>query len=685
MTELAHISPETQDALDLSWLLYIERDYKNLKSSFNQYIDSLDLKYGRKVISNEDIKEAKHFRSHKYQELENIPSRVRTEFKLMSGWRRLFSDKLMFNALYSYSWGDAFASFLPCSYELNADISKMYPVGVVHDPQRIDEIRIALQAPYMDIEGRISVWPLLKDVFELSLTARILFLRIIRYVDLKSNLARDISCVPFGVPLYQEAVRELEENKIIDSNPGLDALLMLASAKDIKNFAFERGIKHTGVKYQVAERVMEKADSQEINEFVKPRLDWNYYHLLISNVPALKKFIYQELDRFDPYIEWIYDVYTGNAEEYTEEQVKWSIEAKEYQAKKDERIDHLSPWGNNSSKYRPLDYLKEPWSQPEIRILKDKLWSEECDALLPGLVKKYAWDASWFVVDAVKKVVSPEQLSAFQKDCDRYNTRAWHDVIKRFGDARISELRIRSRRPRRKKCLACGVTFKEWSLPPDLASAVYHDPSFCSTCSAKALKPYNRENITLSEEVMIDRLINLSLALEIVPLATFMKKPIIDGMPKNKQKDVINALINQPTYDKYVSVFGNWLQALTNAGIIEAGTLPGPRGIRCIAKDGHECFSLAEKSIDDWLTDHGIQHEKEPLYPPHQKINPSGRMRADWKVNDILIEYVGLLDDPEYKAKVDSKRELAKEFLIQVIFIEPKDILDLSKILKLLK
>ena len=62
-------------------------------------------------------------------------------------------------------------------------------------------------------------------------------------------------------------------------------------------------------------------------------------------------------------------------------------------------------------------------------------------------------------------------------------------------------------------------------------------------------------------------------------------------------------------------------------------------------------------------------------------LNPSGRMRADWKVEEILIEYVGLLDDPEYKAKVETKKELAKVFNIEVLFIEPKDILNLGKAL----
>ena len=60
-------------------------------------------------------------------------------------------------------------------------------------------------------------------------------------------------------------------------------------------------------------------------------------------------------------------------------------------------------------------------------------------------------------------------------------------------------------------------------------------------------------------------------------------------------------------------------------------------------------------------------------------MNPSGRMRSDWKVGDVFIEYAGLMDDPEYAAKMETKRELAAESHVPLIVVEPKDMLNLDR------
>ncbi len=132
-----------------------------------------------------------------------------------------------------------------------------------------------------------------------------------------------------------------------------------------------------------------------------------------------------------------------------------------------------------------------------------------------------------------------------------------------------------------------------------------------------------------------------------------------------------------PPPQKFVDTFGSWLQALILAGVLKDGTHQTSRGVRCIAIDGHICNSLAEKTVDDWLYSHDISHEKEPLYPYHARLNPY-KMRADWKTQDILIEYAGLMDEPDYAAKMKAKQEIAIEFGLSLIILEPKHILDLD-------
>lgn len=89
--------------------------------------------------------------------------------------------------------------------------------------------------------------------------------------------------------------------------------------------------------------------------------------------------------------------------------------------------------------------------------------------------------------------------------------------------------------------------------------------------------------------------------------------------------------------------------------------------------------------IDNWLYLNRISHEKEPYYPPHDKYNPNNRLRADFKVNDTLIEYAGLLEDPEYLNKIKNKKALAKASGINLLLIKPGDLSKLNNFLKILK
>jgi hypothetical protein len=85
------------------------------------------------------------------------------------------------------------------------------------------------------------------------------------------------------------------------------------------------------------------------------------------------------------------------------------------------------------------------------------------------------------------------------------------------------------------------------------------------------------------------------------------------------------------------------------------------RGVISIATDGHRCRSLLERYVDDWLSAHGIEHTCEPLWPTHPTLNPGGRRRADWLIEDqVYVEMAGMLDDPIYAAKMAHKRQLAE-------------------------
>ncbi len=126
----------------------------------------------------------------------------------------------------------------------------------------------------------------------------------------------------------------------------------------------------------------------------------------------------------------------------------------------------------------------------------------------------------------------------------------------------------------------------------------------------------------------------------------------------------------------------SWLKILTDSRVLSDGLLRTGRGIKCIAKDGHECNSLVELEIDNWLFIKGIPHKKEPLYPFHKEYNSSSRLRADFQVKQSFIEYAGLMDDPQYASKIEMKKKLAQELKINLIVIEPNNFKNLYDFLE---
>ena len=144
----------------------------------------------------------------------------------------------------------------------------------------------------------------------------------------------------------------------------------------------------------------------------------------------------------------------------------------------------------------------------------------------------------------------------------------------------------------------------------------------------------------------------------------------------------IGYLLPPPWYILRTLNTKSWLKVLEEAGILEDGLLKTSRGYRCVAKDGHECNSLVELEIDNWFYSKGIAHNKEPLYPMHKVYNPNNRLRADFKVENLYIEYAGLMDDKEYSNKIDIKKILSHDLGIDLCIIMPRDFKNIDKLLK---
>jgi hypothetical protein len=119
------------------------------------------------------------------------------------------------------------------------------------------------------------------------------------------------------------------------------------------------------------------------------------------------------------------------------------------------------------------------------------------------------------------------------------------------------------------------------------------------------------------------------------------------------------------------SMPGGWLELLGAAGLLDVvGT---SRGTAARASDGHWCRSSLEYKVCEALTRSGIQHESEPAWPPHP-LNAREKMRADFQVDDVFIEILGLTGDEAYDAKSLRKRQIAKECNVPTIFLTPRHV-----------
>jgi hypothetical protein len=194
---------------------------------------------------------------------------------------------------------------------------------------------------------------------------------------------------------------------------------------------------------------------------------------------------------------------------------------------------------------------------------------------------------------------------------------------------------------------------------------------FCSPCLSDALF---QGSDSLSKDQILSFLQDLSGLLQRVPTQNFGEGvEDLHSLDFQERLALLRVLQQKPTIGRVKELFGSWLKALIEAGILEDGTRRTSRGTQCLAKDGHACLSLGEKTIDDFLYYHAIPHEKEPRYP-------EGNFRGDFLVDSVFVEYFGLRGDPDYDAKTRRKQRICKEHGIKLISVYPDDLVSADRL-----
>jgi len=323
---------------------------------------------------------------------------------------------------------------------------------------------------------------------------------------------------------------------------------------------------------------------------------------------------------------------------------------------------------NNRTKPAYGPYQEEPKSNSRNRHVL-KWWTPEHDNVLATQIARWHWVWYWTITDKIVEITPPEIMETWRQDdplCSKY---AWYNVLMYFAKSRAEQLGLTRvmRKPRWKKCLLCKKRFVEDSLPMPLIERLGIDKlDFCAPCLRSAL--FSEGDNNAAAEAILKYLRDLANLTERIPLQDFGKgKDDLIDLETEKRLALLNLLRTKPAVSCVKAIFGSWLNALVESGVLEDGTRRTSRGIQCVARDGHVCLSLGEKTVDDFLYARGVPHEKEPRYP-------EGNYRADFQVGSTFIEYFGLAGDPDYDAKTREKIRLCRKWGITLIAIYPPDL-----------
>jgi len=309
-----------------------------------------------------------------------------------------------------------------------------------------------------------------------------------------------------------------------------------------------------------------------------------------------------------------------------------------------------------------------------------KWWSDSHDQLIARLILEKQWVWAWGISEKIVAISAPDVIASWRAEdplCLKY---AWYNILMYFAISRAEKLRLTSsiRAPEWKRCPLCDLEFIESSLPVPLVERLGIDQlDFCAPC-LRGLVLQNAGNNAASKEEVLGYLRDLAQLIKQIPSQDFGAGMYdLRGMSTDERLAVLQKLKYKPTLRRVKNLFGSWFKALIAAELLEEGARRTSLGTRCLARDGHMCFSLGEKTIDDLLFALGIPHEREPVYP-------EGNYRADFLVNGVFIEYFGLAGDAEYDAKSKTKKQLCEAHGIKLVSILPRDLVSSKKLVSAL-
>lgn len=315
----------------------------------------------------------------------------------------------------------------------------------------------------------------------------------------------------------------------------------------------------------------------------------------------------------------------------------------------------------------------------------ESIWTEEANRIADNLADDYGFGWPWVIGEhlAAKSPMTFQELERFSARINDGAPNKLHasaaESIASWGAFQTVRKRRTWHEPSAAVCPVCSKEF--WNGDVSAWGYKKFGPArYCMDCCLQSRNGNPKPSWTRNE--IIESIRKLSSSFSVIPQQQFAYYPIPYQGSQDVRDDRMRSLVNMPNIQTIKDVLeqDDWLAILRASGLVGETWRPS-RGTWCYANDGHKCRSLLEKSIDDWFTSKGIEHECEPRWPYHPELNPSRAKKADWALKDgTFIECAGMMEDPKYVSKITAKRRLAAIAGIKLVIITPVDISRLDEL-----
>jgi hypothetical protein len=304
------------------------------------------------------------------------------------------------------------------------------------------------------------------------------------------------------------------------------------------------------------------------------------------------------------------------------------------------------------------------------RLLRPFWWTDEHDALILAQVEREQWH--WYSSPArFTASVNPQDLEKYTTIAENYYGGSYNG-INAYIHKRALEIgahKLVSSLPQWRICPICANEFHETSTRAKYLG--WDQLDICRPCLDGSL--HGGETDDLSREEIAQYLRDLTELLRRVPPLNFgvpsVKISSLIGLSTGQRAEVLKLLRHRPSLTLVKYHFSSWFQALVEAGVLDSAARRNVLGTTCVGKDGHVCLSIAEKTIDDFLSQRGIVHAREVPYG-------GGKFRADFIIGKTVVEYFGLMNQSDYQFKAEKKMEFCKSESIPFVAIYPEDLID---------